>query len=134
MARFKAKDEEGKKGEKRVEQMTLTELRGYIHEQIEASEWHGANGAHIKKILTMPLDKFREMKKAHNKQPNGLYHALGVMRNNAVLMPEGYSGLLGTTAVDLRIEELARVDYAAEKQYGDMPEAKNLAKQKTIHE
>ncbi len=136
MGRFKEKtDESGKKREKRPEQMTLNEIRANIAGQIEASEWHGATGMHIKKILTMPMDELRQRLTAcRGKGPNALYEMLGVMRNGAIIMPDGYNGILGIEAVDLRLEEMNRLDYAAEQQYGDLPEAKELAKKKTIHE
>lgn len=136
MGRFKAKTEDtGEKATKNVSSMTLTELREHISNLIEASEWHGKTGEHIKKILTMPLDELRRRRAAcKNKGGNALYEMLGVMRNGAVIMPEGYTGIMGVAAVDVRLDELARVDYAAEKQYGDYPEAKQLAKDKTIHD
>lgn len=114
--------------------MTLAEIRSYIREQIEASEWNGKNGAHIKKIFTLPMAEFRARVQACKKKgPDAIYENLGVMRNGAVLMPEGYSGILGMEAVNLRLAQKEREDYAAEKQYGAMPEAKALTKQKTIH-
>ena len=128
-------DREEKKSEKSVSSRTLPELREHIANLIEASEWHGKTGEHIKKILTMPIDELRKRRAAcKGKGGNALYEMLGVMRNGAVVMPEGYTGIIGVAAVDVRLEELARIDYTAEKQYGDYPEAKQLAESKTIHD
>lgn len=120
---FKPKKEEESGYRKPLREMTLIEIRARMQQEIEASEWHGVAGIHIKKILTMPIDEFRRRSK-ETRGGNSLKESLGVMRNGAVLVPDGYDGLGGAEVVDLRSAEMECLDYAAEKQYGDMPEAR----------
>lgn len=114
----KTEGEEKTGSRKHFSSMSLREIREAIQRYIEVSGWQGKNGIHLIKILKMPMDEFREIYKA-NKGAYEIYHALGVMRDGAAIIPEGYDGVDAIKAVDLRIEEMHRVDYVAMKQYGD---------------
>lgn len=118
---FKPKTEGGEKtgSRKHFSAMSLREIREAIERYIEVSGWQGENGIKIIKILQLPIDEFRRIYRA-NRKAYQIYHVLGVMRDGAAIIPEGYDGVDGIRAVDLRIEELQRIDFAMTKRYEDI--------------
>lgn len=121
--------------EKDWQAMTLTELRDLMKRKAEVLDRDTLidnNADHVLKWLRMPIDDFKaHLEKAKQdtlKDPypasaarklflrrTGAFKAIGGNYEDAIVMPEGYSGPMLATVIDWRLKELALIEFAKQK-------------------
>ena len=91
--------------------MTLAEIRNKIKEEIENTTWDGKNGTHVFNVLSMRIQDFMDLYKKVGGYSK-IFEYCGATRGGAVVIPDGYRGMIMYDAVQLRLEEMQRITYA----------------------